>query len=305
MGSLKMDTVTKLNSISYFYVNHSEAWYVFMHELPRPCMSLELIKELSNFINIVADYKQKYNSGKFIVISSSITNVFNLGGDIEYFKKLILMKDKMGLLDYGLKCINGLWQFLELSKDIQSIAVVNGSALGGGFELALATNYIIAEENAKLGFPEIKFNLFPGMGAYSFLSRQVGAHLARKIILSGMSYSSEEMYKLGIVDEVAPTGEGLHTVSKYIQRELDKGNGMMSFRRATNYVNPVSYEELLEIVKIWAEACLGLNEKDLKLIDLLVSKQYTKFKHDNDINIESVISNVFQESNMRIGPGLS
>ena len=288
--------LTTGKSISYFYMPDCEAWHVFMQALPRPCMSVQLITELSNFCAMVKSYKETKDEGKFIVISSCVKDVFNLGGDIEYFKKLILKKDKEKLLEYGVLCIDGLWQLIQLSKDLHSISIVSGTALGGGFELALACNYIIAENNVKLGFPEIKFNLFPGMGGYSFLARQVGSHLARKIILSGANYSAEEMYRLGIVDEIASPGEGFLAAVKYVQKEKDKKNGVTYFQRAANYVNPVTYEELLEIVKIWVDACLGLKEKDLRLIELLVGKQYIKGTEENLISPDTFIKKIYYKN---------
>jgi DSF synthase len=297
--------ITRMESISYFYMSNCEAWHVFMQALPRPCMSIELVTELSNFCKMVKNYKETHDKGKFIVISSCVKDIFNLGGDIEYFKKLILKKDKDKLLEYGILCIDGLWQLIQLSKDLHSISIVSGTALGGGFELALACNYIIAENNVKVGFPEIKFNLFPGMGAYSFLARQVGSHLASKIILSGANYSAEEMHRLGIIDEIASPGEGFLAAAKYIQKENDKKNGVVHFQRAANYVNPITYEELLEIVKIWVEACLGLNEKDLRLIDLLVGKQYTKGTEQNLISPDTFIKKIYYKNGAADATGLT
>ena len=77
---------------------------------------------------------------------------------------------------------------------------MQGDALGGGFECALASDLIVAEERAQLGFPEILFNLFPGMGAYSLLSRRVGMKGAEKMILSARLYTAEELHELGVVD---------------------------------------------------------------------------------------------------------
>ena len=68
---------------------------------------------------------------------------------------------------------------------LTTITLVQGDALGGGFEAAISSNVVIAEKSAKFGLPEVLFNLIPGMGAYSFLVRRTSPDLAEKIIMSG------------------------------------------------------------------------------------------------------------------------
>ena len=73
--------------------------------------------------------------------------------------------------------------------------MVQGDSLAGGFENALANDVIIAEKRAKFGMTEKIFNLFPGMGAYSFLARRLGTSQAEKMIFGGQTYSAEELYE--------------------------------------------------------------------------------------------------------------
>ena len=83
---------------------------------------------------------------------------------------------------------------------------------------------MVAERQAKFGLPEILFNLFPGMGAYSFLSRRIGTVKAEEIILGGRIYSAEEMQALGVIDLVAEEGEGERAVREYIARNRSRRN---------------------------------------------------------------------------------
>ena len=85
---------------------------------------------------------------------------------------------------------------------------MQGDALGGGFEAALSASVIVAEESARMGFPEILFNLFPGMGAYSFLSRKIGRRAAEEMIVSGTIYGARQLFDLGVVDVLTPDGTG-------------------------------------------------------------------------------------------------
>ena len=152
-------------------------------------------------------------------------------------------------------------------------------ALGGGFEFALSSNVLIAERSAKMGMPEILFNLFPGMGAYSLLSRKIGSALAEKMILGGKLYTAEEMYNLGVVDLLAEDGEGEKAVFEYIKKENRASNGYRAFRQAKHHCNPVTYDELKKITTIWADAALNLNDKDLRMMERLIARQSLKVSH--------------------------
>ena len=159
---------------------------------------------------------------------------------------------------------------------VTSIALVQGQALGGGFESALAANVLIAERGAKMGLPEILFNLFPGMGAMTFLGRRVGHHKAEKIILSGKLYLAEELYEMGVVDVLAEPGEGEAAVYDHVRREEKSRNGILALRSAREVSQPVSYDELIRITEIWVDAALRLESKDLRMMERLVSRQTSK-----------------------------
>jgi DSF synthase len=154
-----------------------------------------------------------------------------------------------------------------------TIALVQGDALGGGFEHALSFDMIVAERSAKLGLPEILFNLFPGMGAYSFLSRRMDRARAEAMILSGRIYTAEELYELGVVDVLAEDGQGQQAVQNYVNRHHRKFNAHRASYQARRRVNPVTLEELRDVVDIWAEAALNLTEADLHKMDRLRAAQ--------------------------------
>jgi len=160
--------------------------------------------------------------------------------------------------------------------NVTSIALVHGQALGGGFESALAANVLIAERGAKMGLPEILFNLFPGMGAMTFLGRRVGHHQAEKIIRSGKLYLAEELYAMGVVDVLAEPGEGEGAVYDHVRREEKSRNGLLALRAAREVSQPAPYDELIRITEIWVDAALRLEAKDLRMMERLVSRQTGK-----------------------------
>lgn len=148
--------------------------------------------------------------------------------------------------------------------------------MGGGLEVALSSDILVAERGSKMGFPEILFNLFPGMGAYSFLSRKIGAAQAERMILGGKLYTAEELHEMGLVDILAETGQGKQAVREYIKGEERARNGYGAFRRAKQCCNPVTYEELRQITTIWAEAALEISTRDLRMMERLVMRQNHK-----------------------------
>ena len=158
----------------------------YMHPKGSACFSLALLNDIrahdaaleSNGGMIEAEgttYPARYYVG-----ASRSPRAYNLGGDLALFMLLIKTGDRVALARYAQKCIDNLYARLTHygSPSLTTIALVQGDALGGGFECALSSDVIIAEESAQMGLPEIMFNLFPGMGAYQLLSRRIGVRAA-------------------------------------------------------------------------------------------------------------------------------
>jgi DSF synthase len=251
------------------------AWFC-VQGAPRPCFTPQLLDDILSWMG---DLRQNHalNHIQYIVATSNSPGVFNLGGDLDLFCNLIRSDNREALMAYATACIQAVHLFnTGLDKDITTISLVQGDALGGGFETALSGDILIAEKCARMGMPEILFNLFPGMGALSFLSRKIGITQAEKMILSGKVYSAQEMFDLGIVDVLVEAGEGEAAVYDYLRRENRARNGFRAVRRAKRYCNPVSYEELEEITSIWVDTALQLTPKDLRMIERLVKKQTVK-----------------------------
>jgi DSF synthase len=117
------------------------------------------------------------------------------------------------------------------------------------------------------------FNLFPGMGAYSLLSRRVGPAEAGRMILSGNVYSAEELHRLGAIDILADAGCGEAVVRDLMAQQRRKHNAQVAFYRARRRVNAVTYDELKDVVDIWVEAALNVTEADLRKMERLAAAQ--------------------------------
>ncbi len=129
-----------------------------------------------------------------------------------------------------------------------------------------------------MGLPEILFNLFPGMGAYSLLSRRVGTKRAEEMIFSGRIYTAAELHEMGVVDVLAEDGLGEAAVDDYICRNDRRRNAMQAIFSCRQHLNPISYDELLNITNIWVDAALRLEEKELKLMSRIGRSQLKRMQ---------------------------
>jgi DSF synthase len=211
---------------------------------------------------------------EYAVLASKVPRVFNLGGDLSLFKRLIDAHDREGLLEYGRACVQVLYRnYLGHGLPITTISLVQGECLGGGFEAALSSDVIVAERQSRFGFPEILFNMFPGMGAYSFLERKVGKRVTEELISSGRLYSADDMLALGVVDLVVDQGRGEAEIGNFIRSRSRSRNAMAGIAAARRRVHKLDYEELLGVVEVWVDTALSLSSRDLKLMQRLVSRQ--------------------------------
>jgi enoyl-CoA hydratase len=118
---------------------------------------------------------------------------------------------------------------------IPTIAAVNGFALGGGCEVALACDIRVAAENATFGFPEVGLGILPGMGGTQRLPRLIGPALAKELIFTGRRISAEEAREIGLINRVVAEGEALE-VARELAAEIS-ANGPLAVRHAKAAAN--------------------------------------------------------------------
>jgi DSF synthase len=126
--------------------------------------------------------------------------------------------------------------------------------------------------------PEIVFNLFPGMGAYSFLLRRVGRKMAESFILEGKIYTAQELYDMGIVDVLVEDGQGEAAIVEYCQRNRNRFAAERAVYRARRAANPVELDELLEITNVWADTAMTLTDADVRKMERLADAQERRIK---------------------------
>lgn len=274
-------TQPRLSSVDTRFDEEYGVYWAFMNPRGAPCFTPTLLRELSAYVDTIVDGGGRLRDSTgverklaYTVIASKIPGVFNLGGDLQLFMAAIRRRERTTLVHYGRQCVDTLYRWWKnCDLPLTTISLVQGDALGGGFECALSSAVVVAEESARFGFPEIMFNLFPGMGAYSFLSRKVGRRLTEEIITSGKTYSARELFDVGVVDVLAPTGGGEEAVYTYIRRHSRSANGRRGVEAIAKEMQPLKHEELVRVVELWADAALRLEDRDMRIMDRLVRAQ--------------------------------
>lgn len=258
--------------------------WLYMHasrpDYYHPCFSEHLLHDLKrcqrSIRNQIASTEDSRAGVQHLVLASD-SDVFNLGGDLALFALLIRNGNRGRLLEYAKLCVEVAYNFSRLYEDrVHSIAVVQGDALGGGFESALCCSTIIAEEGTGMGFPEVLFDLFPGMGAYTFLTRRVPAATAERMMLNGRVYAAEELHEMGIVDQVVPKGQGLVAARNLIRHNQRRTNALRALNAVRHSCQPVSLEELLSVTTEWVDAAMRLSDRGLRTMERLIRAQQTR-----------------------------
>lgn len=265
----------QLDELDVLYEADDQAVWTFMNPRERPSFTPSLLDDFDKWQNLLSC---GFGPGKvplrYLILGSRSPGVFCFGGDLDLFQSFIREGNRDALVHYGYRCVEILDRNMRaLELPILTIGLVQGAALGGGFEALLSFDHLIAERGATFGLPEIVFGLFPGMGAHAILSRKLGSGMAERLILSNETYSAEQMYDLGIVHQLAEPGEGVAACREFIERANRRHAGLVHQRKAMRRACPVPLQEMKDIVDLWADAALELRDQDLRLMSRLARAQ--------------------------------
>jgi DSF synthase len=225
---------------------------------------------------------------RYVVLGSSVPGVFSLGGDLELFMRLIRTRDRAGLERYGRECVDVCYHHVvHYGLPVTTVSLVQGEALGGGMESALSSEFVIAERSAKFGLPEVLFGLFPGMGAHNLIGRRLGVKTAEQMILSGVTWTGEELHAKGLVDVLAEDGQGESALYEFTRSHARKSSTHTALQRIRDRHYAVSHQELLSILDIWCDAAMDLTEAQLKIMDRLVRAQRRRVTREEPVQLEA------------------
>lgn len=261
----------RFTQLSAYYEEERHTIWMMLRAKPRPCFNHVLIEEIMNLSWLV---KQQGFVVDFWVTGSLVTGIYNTGGDLRFFVECIRNGRREALRAYARACVDCVHAASRaFDTGAISIAMVEGSALGGGFEAALAHHFILAQRDARMGFPEIAFNLFPGMGGYSLVSRRSGMKLAEQLIYRGEAHTAEWHEQQGLVDVLFEPGNSYVATRTFIDTLLPKLNGVRAMLRARQRVQTLPRSELMDITEDWVDAAFCLEEKDIAYMERLVMLQ--------------------------------
>ena len=267
--------------------SHEVLWTCFNQKNIIPCFNHELIseltqhqKEIEKTAGVLLD-GDKVHHIKYSVAASVTPDVFNLGGHLALIRELAINRHREALLSYATRGIDGLLSRLNRFNNSPTINItlIQGLALGGGLEVALASDIVIAERKSLFGFPEILFNMFPGMGGYSLVARKAGVKIADEMILKGKQYTAEQAYEMGLVDVLVDNGQGEKAVYEWIEKNRRFSNGYLAAQKAKNHINPITNDELMDITKLWVDVALKLSDREFSIMNRFIynqEKQYIK-----------------------------
>lgn len=255
------------------------AVWAFQLHLERPSFTLQLLADIRAFQRAIFNFHRNYpedaaRAARFIVYASRVPGVFNLGGDLKYFLECVEADDRAALSDYASACIDVCYHnYMGLHSHLITASLVAGDALGGGFEAVLSGDFVVADERARFGLPEVLYGLFPGMGAYTFLSRRLGQAAAERLILEGRVLSAAEVDEMNLLAQVVGEGEGAATMDNYLSNISHKFDAFFAVFEARRLSQPVRYEEMAEIAERWVDVAMALGDKNIRKIRKFVHAQ--------------------------------
>jgi DSF synthase len=257
------------------YLEELKTGILILCPSPRPCVTRQVLDGLKLGSQWIRDLnRQEPGSVHHMILASDWSGVFSLGGDLDLFVACISSGNREQLQDYALDCVRiGYAFYTGFDGTVSTTSVVSGLALGGGLEGAACCQTIIAERGSTLQLPEIRFGMFPGMGAISYLSRRVPGAPLRRMVDTGDAINLQEAYDIRMIDELTPLGQGMATAHR-VNASLSQGfHARMATRYALALAQGPTLAELETIARTWVDVAFKVDLRDTRLMTRLASQQ--------------------------------
>jgi len=223
---------------------------VALHREPCNEIGSLTLEELEKFVAVLEKLNQEAHA---LILHSSLKPGFCAGADL---RELYQRTQEMDQADAA----KGVRRFLERihrvmnaldASPLTTIAAVHGVTFGGGLELALVCDLIIADKMARFCFPELRLGLIPGFGGIPRLKRDLGNSVVRDLLLTGRSFNAAKAQQVGLVSQVVGEGEALR-VARATAAQLKKFDRRTAIA-AKQFIKPIPYEELQREIDIFCE----------------------------------------------------
>ncbi len=221
-----------------------------LHRAPCNELGSESLTAFESF----ATYLQRHqNDAHALIIYSEMSSGFCAGADLrELYQRSHSMEKAQalnGVRDF-LERIHRVLNFID-AVPLTTIAAVHGVTFGGGFELALTCDLIIADKMARFCFPELRLGLIPGFGGIPRLKRDLGNAVVRDLLLTGRSFNAAKAQQVGLVSQVVGEGEALRA-ARATAAQLKKFDRTAA-AEAKRFIKPIPHEELKREIDLFCE----------------------------------------------------
>jgi enoyl-CoA hydratase/carnithine racemase len=221
-----------------------------LHRQPCNEIGSETLADLEKF---AADLDKLSRQAHALILHSTLAAGFCAGADLrELFRRSEPMEKRAaiaGVRDF-LERIHAVLNAIDAAP-LTTIAAVHGVTFGGGFELALVCDLIIADKMARFCFPELRLGLIPGFGGIPRLKRDLGNGVVRDLLLTGRSFNAAKAQQVGLVSQVVGEGEALR-VARSTAAQLGKFDRQTAVA-AKKFIKPIPYEELRQEIDIFCD----------------------------------------------------
>src|SRR5579863_1764009 len=213
-------------------------------------IGLAVLEDLESFISSLPDLETKASA---IIVYSAQKSGFSAGADLrelyEQAMKMDASSAAKGVREF-LERIHAVLNRLDASP-LTTIAAVHGVCFGGGFELALTCDLIIADKMARFCFPELRLGLIPGFGGIPRLRRDLGNAVVRDLLLTGRSINAQKAAGVGLVSQLAAEGEALR-LARATAEQVIKFDRTTS-AAAKRFLKPIPFEGLRREIDLFCE----------------------------------------------------
>lgn len=221
-----------------------------LHREPCNEIGSTTLAELERFAN---DLQKSGPEVQALILYSQLASGFCAGADLrELFRGIQPLKaeDRSNQVRDFLLRIHRVFNVID-SAPITTIAAVHGVVFGGGFELALTCDMIVADRTSRFCFPELRLGLVPGFGGIPRMKRDIGNGLVRDLLLTGRSINANKAAAAGLVSQVVASGEAIQ-VAQSVALQATKFNRQAA-QVAKEFIKPIPYAELQEEIRLFCE----------------------------------------------------
>ncbi|MCL6565012.1 MAG: enoyl-CoA hydratase/isomerase family protein [Acidobacteriia bacterium] len=221
-----------------------------LHREPANEIGTALLAELEQF---VAALDALQNDVRAVILYSRLRSGFSAGADLrELYRRMrgLTAEQRVAGVRQFLERIHAVLNRLDAAP-ATTIAAVHGVCFGGGLELALACDVMVADKMARFCFPELRLGILPGFGGIPRLKRDVGNAVVRDLLLTGRSINAQRAHAVGLVAQLAAEGQALAVARATAQQAAKFDSAARS--RAKQFSKPIPYEELQREIAIFCE----------------------------------------------------